>query len=230
MKKSIILAVVGSIIGASATAQTSKTLTERVRAYTQSDKAKIYTLQAMSALAEGAISYKLFRIASQFSIDTKSIRALESDLKGKNETLAQIDQNLERYGKVAQDDPGFEAAQTVIATETDQKNALLDGIRDLKGEIAATKGNFILRNSIKGIKIASVGIGLVLIADIGTRAYYIYMDGTDPGLFPVLEVAAGGLDRGGIDVDKIVQAIDQNGRSGLSMIEAKINSVTVRRD
>lgn len=86
------------------------------------------------------------------------------------------------------------------AKDLAQIESTLSGLaREIDGMANATRGevNALWKSianrihMVTGLRVVTTVLGLAAIADFGTRAYIIFIEDVDPGLFPVLKIARG---------------------------------------
>lgn len=67
-------------------------------------------------------------------------------------------------------------------------------IKATREELKVLRGNFLTRFGKGTVRLLGTALGVVAVVDFGTRAYVIFLEGADPGVFPALELAADGVD------------------------------------
>ncbi|MBK9040557.1 MAG: hypothetical protein IPL83_15570 [Bdellovibrionales bacterium] len=205
--------------------------------YTHDEQTNILAFQGLLALLDIGVASKMYSAAKSLQPDAIAIRELESKIritKAEVAVLEEVDKStfddINKAHAAAQE---FNVSSTVKQEVGIANNARLDEItahqtiadklkakqRELsnfESQLKKLKVGMFSRWGRKGLTAVATTVGVVMIANLGTRTYLVFVDGSDPGLFPVLDLAAEKVDS--IGGQELIDTISNNSTGTVSSI------------
>lgn len=221
MKKASIIIAISILNTMNSFAQQKETgrrsLKEIASSYTHDEQTNVLAFQGLLALLDMGLASKMYSAAKALQPDAIAIRDLEDKIR-KASTEVQVLDDVEKkatelakrveptitggtlsqpkakaetpdIGKVARIDE-LTSHQAIV----DELNAKRRELSNLEGQLKKLKVGVLSRWGRKGITAVATTVGVVMVANFGARTYLVFVDGSDPGLFPVLDLAAEKVD------------------------------------
>lgn len=209
----------------------NRPLKDLVFGYTHDNRTKDLILQGYFGLLEAGIAAKMYSAAKSLQPDAIKIRELESQIhitKTELATLEDIDKStIDSIDKAhAAAVQGSDIASAIPQETGIERNKRLDELaahqtisdklkakqRELsnfESQLKKLKVGFFSRCGRKGLTAVATTVGVVMVANLGARTYLVFVDGSDPGLFPVLDLAAEKVDS--IGGQELIDTISSSG-------------------
>ncbi|MBK7845035.1 MAG: hypothetical protein IPJ71_15350 [Bdellovibrionales bacterium] len=199
-----------------------RSLKDIAASYTHDQQTNALAFQGLLGLLDVGLAAKMYSAAKSLQPDAIKIRELESQIRRTKTELSTIEDiyrtanaNMNRsYGEITNSEivsaipkeTGIEsnarldemAAHQAI---TDKLNAKKRELSNFESQLKKLKVGFFSRCGRKGLTAVATTVGVVMVANLGARTYLVFVDESDPGLFPVLDLAAEKFDSiGGLEL------------------------------
>lgn len=208
-----------------------RSLKDIASSYTHDEQTNVLAFQGLLALLDIGVASKMYSAAKALQPDAIAIRDLEDKIRKAStevQILDEIDKKTSGRAKRVEPSLASEALSqpTVNVEKPDIGNAaridemtshqtIVDELKakrrelsNLEGQLKKLKVGMFSRWGRKGLTAVATTVGVVMIANLGTRTYLVFIDGSDPGLFPVLDLAAEKVDS--IGGQELIDTISNN--------------------
>lgn len=214
-----------------------RSLKDIVSSYTHDEQTNVLAFQGLLALLEGGVAAKMYSAAKSLQPDAIKISELESQIRKTKTELATLDDidksTIDSINKahataqtssVVSDIPQETRIEsnarldemTAHQTITDKLNAKKRELSNFESQLKKLKVGIFSKWGRKGLTAVATTAGVVMVANLGARTYLVFVDGSDPGLFPVLDLAAEKVDSMG--GQELIDTISNNGAGTVNEI------------
>jgi hypothetical protein len=220
-----------------------RSLKDIVSSYTHDEQTNVLAFQGLLALLDMGVASKMYSAAKSLQPDAIKIRELESKIRNTKTELAVLEDidksTLDSINKahataqassVVSDIPqgtGIESNKrldemTAHQTISDKLKAKQRELSNFESQLKKLKVGIFSRMGRNGLTAVATTVGVVMIANLGARTYLVFIDGSDPGLFPVLDLAAEKVDS--IGGQELIDTISNNSAGTVNEIYSALTT------
>jgi hypothetical protein len=221
----------------------SRSFKNIVSTYTHDEKTNLLAFQGLLALLDIGVTSKMYSAAKSLQPDAIKIGDLESKIRTTKAELAILEEvdrstldNIEKTHAAAEG-PNVSSAvkqevgianntrldeMTAHQTITDKLKSKQRELLNFESQLGKLKVGIFSRWGRRGLTAVATTVGVVMIANLGARTYLVFVDGSDPGLFPVLDLAAEKVDS--IGGQELIDTISNNSTGTVSSIYSALSA------